>query len=53
MNVRSFTLRVDSLLKEIITDVSVFDARYNDISSLNDPRFCILTRYGILVLLIV
>lgn len=38
MNVRSFTLRVDSLLKEIITDVSVFDARYNDISSLNDPR---------------
>lgn len=38
MNVRSFTLRADSLLKEIITDVSVFDARYNDVSSLNDPR---------------
>ncbi len=38
MNVRSFTLRADSLLKEIITDVAVFDARYNDISSLNDPR---------------
>lgn len=38
MNVRSFTLRVDSLLKEIITDVAVFDARYNDISGLDDPR---------------
>lgn len=38
MQVSSFTLRANGLLREIITDVSIFDAVHKDIVSDSDPR---------------
>lgn len=38
MQVASFTLRASGLMREVITDVSIFDAVHKDIASDSDPR---------------
>lgn len=38
MNISSFTLKSKTLLREIITEVSIFDAIHNDIIDNSDPR---------------
>lgn len=38
MQISNFTLKADGKLREIITDVSIYDAIYGEITTENDPR---------------